>query len=304
MSAVIPNIAKYSVLFLLAIVFPTLVFGVMSVYIGYSPMPFTIVQLIALAGVTIKLARERFLNGVLFALGAAVYSFLAGLINVPDLFLQGFSAILGPIVVGIWNTVFSFFAYSVVVGAMLGLIGILAAPVTALVSFLLTAVIMLIARLSRLLYEAAEAATSIFIKAIPNEGVMAVLAPYYGGILIGLPFAIAFGVLAIGIAVWVGLMVGMAIVGFMPFNTSLILFGLTSIFTAILLKPEKIPVIDVVMDVAALMIAPFTVPLIWTVGYALLTSRRYAHRGLYFIGLSAAALTFYASVVTWLSQVI
>jgi len=302
MSSFIPDLAEYSVLLILAIFLPTLVYGAMSMYLGPSPNLF-IIQAIALAAVTIKLARENLFNGVLFAAGASIFTAIAYLVPVPKLFIEGFSAILGPFISTLLSTVIEFFAFGLAIGAIMGLAGIFVSFIAGIIGFLLTAFIMIFARLSRLVYEATEAATSLFIKAVP-EGVGAVLAPYFGGIVIAAPIAVAISVIAAAAALWLGLLIGMAITGLLFLNVNLILYGLASIFSAVLLRPQSIPVIDMAMDIAALILVPYVVPVLWTVGYALLSSRRYAHRGMYFIGISAAAVVVYAQAASILTAII
>jgi len=85
-------------------------------YLGPSPNLF-IIQAIALAAVTIKLARENLFNGVLFAAGASIFTAIAYLVPVPKLFIEGFSAILGPFISTLLSTVIEFFAFGLAIGA-------------------------------------------------------------------------------------------------------------------------------------------------------------------------------------------
>jgi len=303
MSQYLPNLSAFSVLIIIAIFLPALVYGVMSVYLGMASGGWAVVQVLALMAVTIKLAKERLIDGLAFALGATSFTFLAMYVNVPDLFLKGFSALLLPIFQTVWNLMLTYFAAGIALGALLGIAGAFSALVTGLLGFFVTLFIMVMLRLSRLLYEAVEAAATLFVKAIPS-GIFAILAPYLGGMLIAAPLAAALGVLATAVALWAGLVIGLALTGFMPWSvTAISVFGFTSLFAGYLFKPERTPLADVVLDVLALVVAPYLVPVIWTVGYAMLSSRRMAHRGLYFVGIAAATVVVYSKAVALLSLI-
>lgn len=295
MSEVLP-LAKYGIYILLAAIAPldAFVFGAMAMSLGISDKPYlAIIQGIAVTAIVYLLARENFSRGIAAALGAIGGTVIA--LNVNDIFLQAFGQFFGTVVTSLTNMVFRGLFLGIAAGVAIALSP--HALLSIIAAFILGLLVQVVMRAMDLLESALEIITHALFKHLPI-GVMALLAPYYGGIVIALPLAFAVVIFLTLVAIALGIAIGIAIVAIALSWTvvftilgfvSLILFN-AGLALAALLKPVKSSLMSPLIDTLVLLIFPYLGPALYTAGYAGLLTRKRA-LGLYLIGLGLFGAT-------------
>ncbi|QJF12421.1 hypothetical protein QIT50_gp09 [Pyrobaculum spherical virus 2] len=289
MSEVLP-LAKYGIYILLAAIPPldAFVFGTMAVSLGVSDKPYlAIIQGIAVAAIVYSLAKESFLRGIAAALGAIGSAVIT--LNVTDIFLQAFGQFFGTVVTSLIDMALKGLFLGIAAGVALALSPL--SLLSIITGFILALLVQIVMRAIDLIESALEIVTHALFKGMP-VGVMALLAPYYGGIVIALPLAFAIVIFLTLVAIAIGIAIGIAIVAIVLSWTvvftilgfvSLLLF-IAGVSLAALLKPVKASLMSPLIDTLVLLIFPYLGPALYTSGYAGLLTRKRA-LGLYLIGL-------------------
>lgn len=289
MAEVLP-LAKYGAFILLAVIAPldAFVFGAMAMALGISDKQYlAIIQGIAVTAIVYLIARENFLRGIAAALGVIGGAVIA--LNVTDIFLQAFGQFFGTVVSSLIDMVLRGLLLGIVAGVAIALSPM--ALLSIIVAFILGLLVQIVMRAIDLLESALEIVTHALFKNMPI-GVMALLAPYYGGIVIALPLAFAVVTFLTLLAMAIGIAIGIAIVaivlswtvvfGILGF-VSMLLF-IAGLALAALLRPVKSSLMAPLIDTLVLIIFPYLGPVLYTSGYAGLLTRKRA-LGLYLIGL-------------------
>lgn len=289
MSEVLP-LAKYGIYILLVAIPPldAFVFGAMAVSLGISDKPYlAIIQGIAVTAIVYLIAKENFLRGIAAALGAIGGAVIA--LNINDIFLQAFGQYFGTIVTSLIDMTFKGLFLGIVAGVAFALSPLSLLSIIA--GFILGLLVQIVMRAIDLLESALEIVTYALFKAMPI-GVMALLAPYYGGIVIALPLAFAAVVFLTLVAIAIGIAIGIAIVAialswtvvFTILGFVALLLFIAGVSLAALLRPAKTSLMAPLIDTLVLIIFPYLGPALFTSGYAGLLTRKKA-LGLYLIGL-------------------
>ncbi|MEM4732142.1 MAG: hypothetical protein QXO48_03250 [Desulfurococcaceae archaeon] len=289
MAEVLP-LAKYGAFILLAVIAPldAFVFGAMAMSLGISDQPYlAIIQGIAVTAIVYLIARENFIRGIAAALGAIGGAVIA--LNVTDIFLQAFGQFFGTVVSSLIDMVLRGLFLGIVAGVAIALSPM--ALLSIIVAFILGLLVQIVMRAIDLLESTLEIVTHALFKNMPI-GIMALLAPYYGGIVIALPLAFAVVTFLTLLAMAIGIAIGIAIVaivlswtvvfGILGF-VSMLLF-IAGLALAALLRPVKSSLMAPLIDTLVLIIFPYLGPALYTSGYAGLLTRKRA-LGLYLIGL-------------------
>ncbi|MEM1903413.1 MAG: hypothetical protein QXW44_07025 [Pyrobaculum sp.] len=289
MAEVLP-LAKYGAFILLAVIAPldAFVFGAMAMSLGISDQPYlAIIQGIAVTAIVYLIARENFIRGIAAALGAIGGAVIA--LNVTDIFLQAFGQFFGTVVSSLIDMVLRGLFLGIVAGVAIALSPM--ALLSIIVAFILGLLVQIVMRAIDLLETTLEIVTHALFKNMPI-GIMALLAPYYGGIVIALPLAFAVVTFLTLLAMAIGIAIGIAIVaivlswtvvfGILGF-VSMLLF-IAGLALAALLRPVKSSLMAPLIDTLVLIIFPYLGPALYTSGYAGLLTRKRA-LGLYLIGL-------------------
>ncbi|MEM4863508.1 MAG: hypothetical protein QW706_10095 [Candidatus Nezhaarchaeales archaeon] len=289
MAEVLP-LAKYGAFILLAVIAPldAFVFGAMAMSLGISDQPYlAIIQGIAVTAIVYLIARENFIRGIAAALGVIGGAVIA--LNVTDIFLQAFGQFFGTVVSSLIDMVLRGLFLGIVAGVAIALSPM--ALLSIIVAFILGLLVQIVMRAIDLLESTLEIVTHALFKNMPI-GIMALLAPYYGGIVIALPLAFAVVTFLTLLAMAIGIAIGIAIVaivlswtvvfGILGF-VSMLLF-IAGLALAALLRPVKSSLMAPLIDTLVLIIFPYLGPALYTSGYAGLLTRKRA-LGLYLIGL-------------------
>lgn len=289
MSQVLP-LAKYGIYILLAAIPPldAFVFGAMAMSLGVSDKPYlAVIQGIAVTAIVYLIAKENFPRGIAAALGAVGGAVIA--LNVTDIFLQGFGQFFGPIVASLIKTAVRGLFLGIAAGAAIALSHYSLLSIIA--GFIVGLFVLVVMRAIDLLESALEVATYSLFKGLPI-GIMALLAPYYGGVVIALPLAFAVVIFLTLLATAIGIAIGMAVVAVgLSWTVVYAVLGFVSILLYIaglslvaLLKPVKASIMSPLIDTLVLLLFPYLGPVLYTSGYAGLLTRKRA-LGLYLIGL-------------------
>lgn len=289
MSQILP-LTKYGIYILLAAIPPldAFVFGAMAMSLGISSKPYlAVIQGIAVAAIVYLIAKEDFKRGIAAALGAIGGTVIA--LNVTDIFLQAFGQFFGTVITSLFDMILRGLFLGIAAGVSIALSPL--SLLSIIVAFLLGLLIQIVMRAIDLLESTLEVATYALFKGLPI-GVMALLAPYYGGVVIAIPLAFAVVIFLTLVAIALGIAIGIAIVAIALSWTvvftilgfvSLILF-IAGLALAALLKPVKASLMSPLIDTLVLIIFPYLGPALYTSGYAGLLTRKRA-LGLYLIGL-------------------
>jgi hypothetical protein len=290
------SLAKYGIL-AVAAVFPVIeaaVFGAMAVAVpaGNNIIAETIRALAAVA-IVVAIGREY---GPYHAIAAGI-GLAGGWVaseTVQDAFMAGFSQFISQWV----NIAVEFALRGFLIGVAAG-VGIAVSPIALLspvIGFLLGLIAILATRAVGLLESALDGVVNAIFKGLPL-GVKGLLAPYFGGISIGMIFlfTIAWFTFIVGAAL--GVAVGIAIVA--------LALGWTVVFTLIgfiafigyiagltlanLLAHSRIDYMPF-LDVILLVLFPWLGPALYTAGYATILTRRKS-MGLYLISLGVLSLS-------------
>lgn len=289
MAEVLP-LAKYGIYILLAAIAPldAFVFGAMAVSLGISDKQYlAIIQGIAVTAIVYLIAKENFLRGIAAALGVIGGAVIA--LNVTDIFLLAFGQFFGTVVSSLIDITLKGLLLGIVAGVAIALSPL--ALLSIIVAFILGLLVQIVMRAIDLLESTLEITTYALFKNLPI-GVMALLAPYYGGVVIALPLAFAVVIFLTLVAMALGIAIGIAIVAIaLSWTVVFTILGLVSLILfiaglslAALLRPVKTSLMAPLIDTLVLLIFPYLGPVLYTSGYAGLLTRKRA-LGLYLIGL-------------------
>jgi hypothetical protein len=290
MSAIVETIGKYGILGVAAAFVPAFVHGAMAGAVGLSGNPaIATIQIIAYMAIVTHWARNNVVDGLLAGVGLA-----AGVIavsQVHDLAVQGVLYGLGVMM----NTIIDYIITGFLMGLAYGfLMGISPTAILAgLAGFLFGALIMILVRVGNLLTEALELAVSALYKSL-SIGYAALLAPFIGGIFIGVPIGAMVLVFGFALAMGLGFALGLALASLLfMFGYVLAFIGLIldlGLFVAALVIfktfTKSRDVIEILVDLAVVFIFKFIGPALYAAGYAGLVTRRKA-TALYLIALGA-----------------
>jgi len=159
--------------------------------------------------------------------------------------------------------------------------------------FLFGALIMLLVRVGNLLTEALELGVTALFKNL-SLGYAALVAPFVGGILVGIPLGATLLVIGFALAMGLGFTIGLALASL------LFMFGFVWAFIGLIIElglfvaalvifktfTKSRDVIEILLDLAAVFIFKFVGPALYAAGYAGLVTRRRA-TALYLIALGA-----------------
>jgi hypothetical protein len=152
---------------------------------------------------------------------------------------------------------------------------------------------MLLVRLGNLLTEALEIAISALYRNL-SMGYAALLAPYVGGIFVGVPLSAILLTFGFALAMGIGFTIGLALASLF------VMFGLVWAFIGLILElglmvaglvifktfTKSRDVIEILLDLGVVFIFKFIGPALYAAGYAGLVTRRKA-TSLYLIALGA-----------------
>jgi hypothetical protein len=294
MSVIAETIAKYGFLGVAAAFVPAFVHGAMAGAVGLSNHPATAtIQVIAYIAIVAYWARQNVVDGLLAGLGLG-----AGLVvvsQVRDLVLQGVLYGIGSVIYAIVDYIIAGFLFGIAYGFVLGI-----SPTSLLASiagFLFGALIMLLVRVGNLLMDALELGISALFKSL-SIGYAALVAPFIGGIFIGIPLGVMLLVFGFALAMAFGFAIGLALAALFLMTSLFFLMPLTIISitlytgfltTAIVIFKtfrKSTDVVELLLDLAAIFIFKFLGPALYAAGYAGLLTR-FKARSLYLIALGA-----------------
>jgi len=290
MSAIAETIGKYGVLGLAAAFVPAFVHGAMAGAVGLSGnLAVATIQVIAYMAIVAYWARNNVVDGLLAGLGLG-----AGVVavsQVHDIALQGMLYGIGTLVHAIVDYIITGFLMGLAYGFLMGISP--TAILAGLGGFLFGALIMLLVRVGNLLTEALELGVSALFKSL-SLGYAALVAPFVGGILVGIPLGATLLVIGFALAMGLGFAIGLALASL------LFMFGFVWAFIGLILElglfvaalvifktfTKSRDVIEILLDLAAVFIFKFIGPGLYAAGYAGLVTRRKA-TALYLIALGA-----------------
>jgi hypothetical protein len=289
-STIAETIGKYGVLGLLAAFVPAFVHGAMAGAVGLSGnMAIATIQIIAYMAIVAYWTRHNVVDGLLAGLGLG-----AGVVvisQVRDLAVQGIAYGFGTMIQTIIDYVINGFVMGIVYGFMIGISP--TAILAGIAGFLFGALIMILVRVGNLLTEALELGITALFKNI-SIGYASLIAPFIGGIFIGVPLGVMALVFGFALAFGLGFALGLALASlFFMFGLVWAFLGLIlnlGLFVAALVIfktfTKSRDVIEIMVDLAAVFIFKFIGPALYAAGYAGLVTR---HRvtSLYFIALGA-----------------
>jgi hypothetical protein len=290
MSAIVETIGKYGVLGLAAAFVPAFVHGAMAGAVGLSGNPaIATIQIIAYMAIVAYWARHNVVDGLLAGLGLG-----AGVVvvsQVHDLAVQGVLYGIGTLIYAIVDYIIAGFIMGLVYGFMMGISP--TAILAGLAGFLFGALIMLLVRVGNLLTDALELGISALFKSL-SLGYASLLAPFIGGIFVGVPLGAMLLVFGFALAFGLGFALGLALAAlFFMFGLVWAFIGLIlnlGLFVAALVIfktfSKSRDVIEILLDLAAIFIFKFIGPALYAAGYAGLVTR-YKARSLYLIALGA-----------------
>jgi len=294
MSAVAETIAKYGVLGVAAAFVPAFVHGAMAGAVGLSSHPATAtIQVIAYMAIAAYWARHNVVDGLLAGLG--LVSGVVVVSQVRDLVLQGLLYGIGSLINAIVDYIIAGFLFGIAYGFLLGI-----SPTSLLASlagFLFGALIMLLVRVGNLLIDALELGISALFKSL-SIGYAALVAPFIGGVFVGIPLGVMLLVFGFALAMALGFAIGLALAALLLMASLFLLMPLTIIsitlyiglFTAavVIFKTfrKSTDVVEILLDLAAIFIFKFLGPALYAAGYAGLVTR-FKARSLYLIALGA-----------------
>jgi len=294
MSAVAETIAKYGVLGVAAAFVPAFVHGAMAGAVGLSSHPATAtIQVIAYMAIAAYWARHNVVDGLLAGLG--LVSGVVVVSQVRDLVLQGLLYGIGSLINAIVDYIIAGFLFGIAYGFLLGI-----SPTSLLASlagFLFGALIMLLVRVGNLLIDALELGISALFKSL-SIGYAALVAPFIGGVFVGIPLGVMLLVFGFALAMALGFAIGLALAALLLMASLFLLMPLTIIsitlyiglFTAavVIFKTfrKSTDVVEILLDLAAIFVFKFLGPALYAAGYAGLVTR-FKARSLYLIALGA-----------------
>jgi hypothetical protein len=294
MSAIAETIAKYGVLGVAAAFVPAFVHGAMAGAVGLSSHPATAtIQIIAYMAIVAYWARQNVTDGLLAGLG--LVSGIVVISQVRDLVMQGLVFGLGAIIYAIIDYIIAGFLFGLAYGFILGITPV--ALLASVAGFLFGLVIMLLVRVGNLLIDALELGISALFKSLPM-GYAALIAPFIGGIFVGIPLGVMLLVFGFALAMGLGFAIGLALAALILLGSlfflmpiaimSLILYTSFLVVAIVIFKTfrRSTDVVELLLDLAAIFIFRFLGPALYAAGYAGLVTR-YKTRSLYLIALGA-----------------
>ena len=296
MSEIIGTIGKYGLLGVLAAFVPAFVHGAMAGAIGLSDHPvIAMIQLLSYIAIVAYWGRHNVVDGLIAGVGIASGIYVFGIVT--DLALDGMRWAFNMFV----GLVLDYVIRGFLLGVAIGFFGGLAPSPIPLFGFAIGALIMLLVRAGGLISDALDLAISSLMKGI-NVGYAAILAPYLGGIVIGVPLSLALLVVGFGIALGIGIALGLALAAmllglFVVFTwglVSLLLYLGLMIAALVIFKTftRSRDLIEVVLDFGALSVFNFIGPALYAAGYAALVTR-YKSTAVYYIALGALGAKFF-----------
>jgi hypothetical protein len=290
MSAIAETVAKYGILGVMAAFVPAFVHGAMAGAVGLSGNPaIATIQVIAYMAIVAYWTRNNVVDGLMAGLG--LVSGVVLIKQVRDLALQGLFYGIGTLIYAIVDYIVVGFFMGLAYGFLMGISP--TAILAGLAGFLFGALIMLLVRVGNLLTEALEMGISALFKSL-SLGYAALVAPYIGGILVGIPLGVMLLVFGFALAMGLGFALGLALaalffmfglvwafIGFI-FNIGLFVAGLVIFKTF----SKSRDVIEIMLDMAVIFLFKFIGPALYAAGYAGLVTRRKA-TALYLITLGA-----------------
>jgi hypothetical protein len=290
MSAIAETIGKYGVLGVAAAFVPAFVHGAMAGAVGLSSHPVTAtIQIIAYIAVVAYWARNNVVDGLLAGLG--VVSGVVAFSLVRDLAIEGLKYGVGTVIYSIVDYIIAGFLMGVVYGFLIGITP--SALLAGVIGFLFGALIMLLIRVGNLLTDALELGISALFKSL-SMGYAALVAPFVGGVFVGIPLGVMLLVFGFALAFGLGFSLGLALASLLS------MFGLVWAFIGLILNlglfvaglvifktfSKSRDVIEIMLDLAAVFVFKFLGPALYSAGYAGLVTR-YKARSLYLIALGA-----------------
>ncbi len=289
------TIAKYGALGVAAAFVPAFVHGAMAGATGLSNHPVTAtIQIISYMAIVIYwTTRNGPAEGLMAGLGL-----VAGVVavsQVRDLALLGLLYGVGAVIYAIIDYIILGFLFGLAYGFIMGISP--TALLAGVAGFLFGALIMLLVRVGNLLIGALELAISALFRNI-NIGYAAIVAPYVGGIFIGIPLGVMLLIFGFALAMALGFAVGLAIAALfimaslfflIPLALLSIMLYLGFLVAALVIFKtftRSWDVAGVVLDLAAIFLFRFLGPAMYAAGYAGLVTRHKV-TALYFIALGA-----------------
>jgi hypothetical protein len=294
MSAIAETIAKYGILGVAAAFVPAFVHGAMAGAVGLASHPATAtIQIIAYMAIVAYWARQNVTDGLLAGLG--LVSGIVVISQVRDLVMQGLVFGLGAIIYAIIDYIIAGFLFGLAYGFILGITPV--ALLASVAGFLFGVVIMLLVRVGNLLIDALELGISALFKSLPM-GYAVLVAPFIGGIFVGIPLGVMLLVFGFALAMGLGFAIGLALAALILLGSlfflmpiaimSLILYTSFLVVAIVIFKTfrRSTDVVELLLDLAAIFIFRFLGPALYAAGYAGLVTR-YKARSLYLIALGA-----------------
>jgi hypothetical protein len=294
MSAIAETIAKYGILGVAAAFVPAFVHGAMAGAVGLSSHPATAtIQIIAYMAIVAYWARQNVVDGLLAGLG--LVSGIVVISQVRDLVMQGLVFGLGAFIHAIVDYIIAGFFFGLAYGFMLGITP--ASLLAGVAGFIFGVLIMLLVRVGNLLIDGLELGISALFKGL-SMGYAALVAPFIGGIFIGIPLGVMLLVFGFALAMALGFAIGLAVAALILLGSLFFLMPIAlmsmilymGFFTAAVVIFKTIrrstDVVELLLDLAAIFLFRFLGPALYAAGYAGLLTR-YKARSLYLIALGA-----------------
>jgi len=290
MSAIVETISKYGILGLAAAFVPAFVHGAMAGAVGLSGNPaVATIQIIAYMAIVAYWARHNVVDGLLA--GAGLGAGVIAVSQVHDLAVQGVLYGIGTLVHTIVDYIITGFLMGLGYGFLMGISP--TAILAGLAGFLFGTLVMLLVRVGNLLTEALELGVTALFKNL-SLGYAALIAPFVGGIFVGVPLGAMLLVFGFALAMGLGFAIGLALASllfmfgfvwaFIGFILNLGLFVAALVIFKTFTKSKD--VIEIILDLAVVFIFKFIGPALYAAGYAGLVTRHKA-TALYLIALGA-----------------
>ena len=294
MSAIVETIAKYGILGVAAAFVPAFVHGAMAGAVGLSSHPAaTTIQVVAYMAIVAYWARQNVVDGLLAGLG--LVSGVVVVSQVRDLVMQGLIYGIGSLIYAIVDYIIAGFLFGIAYGFLLGISP--TALLASIAGFLFGALIMLLVRVGNLLIGALELGISALFRSL-NMGYAALVAPFVGGIFVGIPLGVMVLVFGFALTMALGFAIGLALAALFLMASLFFLIPITimsmilytGFFTAavVIFKTftKSTDVVELLLDLAAIFLFKFLGPALYAAGYAGLVTR-FKARSLYLIALGA-----------------
>jgi hypothetical protein len=290
MSAIIETIGKYGFLGVAAAFVPSFVHGAMAGAVGLSSnQAVATIQIIAYIAIVAYWTRNNVVDGLMAGLG--LVTGVVAISMVKDLALEGLKYGIGTMVSTIVDYIIAGFLTGVAYGFLMGISP--TAILAGLAGFLFGTLVMLLVRVGNLLTEALDIGVSALYRSL-SMGYAVLVAPFIGGIFIGIPLGAMILVIGFALAMGIGFTLGLAIASLF------FMFGLVWTFIGLILNlglfvaglvifktfTKSRDVIEIMLDLAAVFIFKFIGPALYSAGYAGLVTRRKSI-SLYLIALGA-----------------